>query len=362
MAALGALEPIQRFFQPKDRADISNTSFTLHKWTAVVLLSFSILTTSSQMFGDPIHCHLDHNTISQDVFEAFCWMSSTHTMAVDSNSSHLHSGVGQGLGREDERNSFHSYYQWVSLFLVLQAAACYTPWGAWKRAEDGRVGRLLARVSQDPLTETPVEEQVASLGAFLLSHPSWYSATALKLLLCQAACLLNCLAQLLAMDLLFGGQFLSLGFLVQDFSTLSQSLLTVFPRVVICTMEVFGPTGQHVNKSGICVLPINTVNEKIFLALWFWFMFLALVSLLQLILEAGLLVPSLRPCLSSGLSSTLLPPRKVQALLARSSHGDTVLLQLLATNCDSSQFSALARHLLKEPQIPQHHRLEEGTR
>ena len=72
----------------------------------------------------------------------------------------LYEGVGQGSGREDSANLHHNYYQWVGLLLVLQAAASYAPWAAWKWAEGGRVGKLLARVKSDPMTETAVEEQV----------------------------------------------------------------------------------------------------------------------------------------------------------------------------------------------------------
>ena len=34
--------------------------------------------------------------------------------------------------------------------------------------------------------------------------------------------------------------------------------------------------------------------------------------------------------------------------MSRSSYGDTVLLQLIAANCDTAQFSALVRHLVME--------------
>ena len=45
-------------------------------------------------------------------------------------------------------------------------------------------------------------------------------------------------------------------------------------------------------------------------------------------------------------------------LVTGGSYGDTVLLQLIAANCDSSQFSALVQHLVREgPQA----RLEDTT-
>ena len=31
-------------------------------------------------------------------------------------------------------------------------------------------------------------------------------------------------------------------------------------------------------KDGLCVLPLNIINEKIYVFLWFWFIFLAVVS------------------------------------------------------------------------------------
>ena len=34
--------------------------------------------------------------------------------------------------------------------------------------------------------------------------------------------------------------------------------------------------------------------------------------------------------------------------MTRSSYGDTVLLQLIAANCDAAQFAALVRHLVME--------------
>ena len=131
--------------------------------TAGLLLVFSALTTSRQFFGEPIHCNLDHGAISMKVFESYCWMSSTFTLLVDNradNATLLYKGVGQGSGREDSANLHHNYYQWVGLLLVLQAAASYAPWAAWKWAEGGRVGKLLAGVKKDPMTETAVEEQV----------------------------------------------------------------------------------------------------------------------------------------------------------------------------------------------------------
>ena len=60
--------------------------------------------------------------------------------------------------------------QWESP--LPQAALNYLPWVAWKAMEGGRVTRLLAKVSRELLTETPVEEQVILLLA-TPATPRW---------------------------------------------------------------------------------------------------------------------------------------------------------------------------------------------
>ena len=169
------------------------------------------------------------------------------------------------------------------------------------------------------------------------------------------------------------------------------SSIQVFPRVVMCSMHIFGVSSSISKVSGMCTLPVNIVNEKIYVILWFAFLAHTLVSLLQLIRQAqllklldvssathwdtwrrwfnfrqaALLMVSLRSWLTPGLTSTQTSPRqvrvtvepfwaatvqlidfKVRQLLVRGSYGDTVLLQLIAANCDSAQFAALVQLLV----------------
>ncbi len=43
-----------------------------------------------------------------------------------------------------------------------------------------------------------------------------------------------------------------------------------------CTVEYYGPSGNKQNIEALCVVPLNNINEKAYLLLWFW---LHLVSL-----------------------------------------------------------------------------------
>ena len=137
--------------------------------------------------------------------------------------------------------------------------------------------------------------QVASLGDFLLSHSGWFNSSALKLLLCQMACLVLTVAQMYAMDLVLGNEYLSLGTNILSLELLDKSLHVVFPKVVKCSMSYIGPSGTLVNNSGMCTLPINIINEKIYLVLWVWFIVVACVSVASLLFQSLLLLlPSLR--------------------------------------------------------------------
>ena len=44
----------------------------------------------------------------------------------------------------------------------------------------------------------------------------------------------------------------------------------VFPKVTKCTFHKYGPSGTIEIRDGLCVLPLNILNEKIYILLWFW--------------------------------------------------------------------------------------------
>merc|ERR1712126_300292 len=127
------------------------------------------------------------------------------------------------------------------------------------------------------------------------SHQRWFDGPALNLLLAQGTCLLIAIFQLVIMDVFLGYRFLALGTNLFNYSALRQALYQVFPRVVACEMEVFGVSGSITKASGICTLPIDVVNEKIYLVIWLTFVLASLLSLVQVMHQALLVAPSLRP-------------------------------------------------------------------
>ena len=357
MASVALGEQKYLFKSKTDKINVSNATFTMAKLMSAVLMGCFVLTASKQFFGDPIRCHKDSPVPSVQVFESHCFMEETYTIASNKCNNkdfydrtiHDCNSFKAQKAHLYEDTVFHSYYRWVPHVLLLQAIICYLPWYFWQQAEGGKVRKLLAGLSTDPLTKTSVEAQVASLGDFLLNHRGWFNTAALKLLLCQTASFLFSLGQLFIIDLFLGRRFLSLGSNIFSYTKLRVALVEAFPRVVMCSMDHYGMTdATDVTISGFCTLPLNIVNEKIYLVLWFVFLAHAILSMLQLIRQASLLVISFRSFLTPSLTSSKITQHQLRQLLLKATFGDTVLLQLIAANCDSSQFAALVQLLAKE--------------
>merc|ERR1711970_1407931 len=80
--------------------------------------------------------------------------------------------------------------------------------------------------------------------------------------------------QMYLMDAFFGGQFTTYGSEVlsvtnRDMEKRVDPMAKVFPKVTKCTFHRYGPSGTIVNHDGLCILPINIINEKTYVFLWF---------------------------------------------------------------------------------------------
>ena len=64
----------------------------------------------------------------------------------------------------------------------------------------------------------------------------------------------------------------------------------VFPRVTKCSFFKYGPSGTVQTHDAICVLPVNIVNEKIYVFLWFWLIFVAAVTVLGIVYHIFLMI------------------------------------------------------------------------
>ena len=69
----------------------------------------------------------------------------------------------------------------------------------------------------------------------------------------------------------------------------------VFPKMAKCTFHKYGPSGTIEKKDGLCVLPVNIINEKIFIFLWFWLVVVSAITGVFLIYRVAVLAgPQIR--------------------------------------------------------------------
>ena len=117
---------------------------------------------------------------------------------------------------------------------------------------------------------------------------------ALRFFFCEFLNLFNVVGQLFFMNYFLGGEFTTYGSDVISMTELEQEERTdpmsrVFPRVTKCTFHKYGPSGNIQRHDAQCVLPINILNEKIYVFLWFWFVILTVFTIFDVLHHFGLI-------------------------------------------------------------------------
>lgn len=352
-------------FSTPGSVDVINSTFRLHRFTAVIFITCSVLVSCKQFLGENIHCMLDGLEEEDDkkLIESYCFMKATFTLSRTEaeESSHLHAHHGVGQGRDDEKDEFHNYYQWVIFVLFLQAMFFYAPYMAWKSMEKGTLKKLLVKIpgigdqANAAITQIPLDEQVQGLAKYLHHNKDSFNGYAAKFLMCDFANLVNVLVQIYFMDLFLGGEFLSYGmsFLTDPVDEHHLNMESVFPKVTMCTMPNFGVSGKVVNHSGICTLPVNILSEKIYVFLFFWMMILAVVSVLHCCME--LFTLAFRTLRKFSLGGQLfqighschLSDPGIAKIVKYSSYGSFVMLRQISKNMEPTQFVAVLSALVK---------------
>lgn len=102
---------------------------------------------------------------------------------------------------------------------------------------------------------------------------------AIRYWVCEALCLVNILLQMWLMNSFFDGEFLLYGSRVMNLSETPQEqrfdpMVYVFPRVTKCIFHKYGASGSIQKHDSLCILPLNIVNEKTYIFIWFWYVIL----------------------------------------------------------------------------------------
>ena len=248
--------------------------------------------TTLQHFNDPLHCWVngEFSGNHEKYTDLACWVSNTYVQPID-----------DPIPRETPHHQKINYYQWIPLFIVMQAVFFYLPHLLWgllyprggldindvvtaakglghfekgSKADKKKSFEFIVEQMHDfltyyrPRSKTFCKTKCTPWGLgkrhgnFLI-----FLYIFIKVLY-----LLNAVLQL----------FVQNWFLESDFSEYGINLMRswihgtenpsehIFPLTTLCNFEI-RKFGDKVHPYTVqCVLPINFYNEKIYAIMWFW--------------------------------------------------------------------------------------------
>jgi hypothetical protein len=331
-----------------------NAVFRLHNvFTTVLLLTCSLIITATQYVGNPISCIV--SGIPTHVVNTFCWISSTFTMP-DAFKRQVglevaHPGVGNDFNDEDAKK-YHTYYQWVCFVLFFQAIACYTPKFLWDTFEGGLLRTIAMNLNLGICREDEKTRKKQHLIDYMLRHLKRHKMYAIRYWFCEFLCLINIIVQMILMNRFFDGEFFDYGLRVLRYSDVPQDdridpMVYVFPRVTKCIFHKYGASGTIQKHDSLCILPLNIVNEKTYIFIWFWY--LILVAMLCGLLIYRLLiifVPSVRARVLNARNRMV--PREIAVSVSKKVDiGDWWIIYMLGRNLDPIIFRDILAELAK---------------
>jgi len=328
----------------------------LHANLALPLLIVSTaIFAKVEVFGDHIRCirYSQDSQVNEDAFNSYCYITDTFSLP---GAKGPHPGIGPH--RDDLEPVYHAYYQWIPYLLLIQSVSFYLPYMLNKFAHDNRITSLIQNLQNViPFNENRMDKMGdihLYTQDFYGSHGGW----AAKLVFSDFLNLVNIFFNILGVNWYLQGSFLSYGpnFLMYFWGDKEEwgpsPFATIFPKMTKCTLELFGPSGTVVNHDGLCILPINVLNERIFLILWFVFFPLLIVTLIDQILWFFVIVNReyrnrllLKWVQDVPHKSNRDARRHLRKTLNRIGFGDWLLLYMIARNIDSALFTALASYI-----------------
>ena len=219
----------------------------------------------------------------------------------------------------------------------------YIPRIVWQKLEGGKLSSLLKDLGRG--LEMEKKEKKKEMVEYLYDNMRTHEYWAYCYFFCELMTLMNVILQIFIINKILKGVFLTFGFDVVAFIFQGQEdqvdpRIFAFPRMTKCTFHLF--SGAELDKfDTICMLPLNEINEKIFLFLWFWLFFLVLFTFILLICRiVTTLSPDVRVYLLRRVSS-LVEEETVTKVVRNTKIGDWLLLNLLGKNLDSNTFKEL---------------------
>lgn len=253
-----------------------------------------------------------------------------------------------GLGPEKRHQN---YYQWIYFVLAFQAGLFYLPHFYWKSKEGKLLSRLTNKLNNPVGKEEDKTNQINDTVTYLTRYRGRHQGYYIAYISCEIFNLINVFAQIYMVDKFLGGSFITYGLDVLKFVLMDQEdrfdpMIFIFPHMTKCTFHKFGASGDVQKHDSLCILPLNILNEKIYVIMWFWFLVLGVMSGCWFIYRMMTLInPKLRERILDR-RANMVEKRKIRQLVKRIDAGDWFLLSMICKNIDSAAFQKIAHDFL----------------
>ncbi|CAL8126484.1 unnamed protein product [Orchesella dallaii] len=343
----------------------------------------SLLLTTKDLTGDAITCYGD-KLDKDETLNAYCWIQSTYSVTEyfhDCNAKKdcTYPGVGQLL--DHFTSKFHRYYQWTSVTLFFQGLLCYAPRFLWKIMENGLQNTLAydRKLRYYPITSSDDDEgpkqHLQRLAIYFKTHRGQHQFYFLKYCCCEVLGLLAVVANIFIIDALLGYQFLDYGANVlgywwrswskanwwwwskancdcdedDDNSYEMNPMIEIFPLLAKCSpLKTYGPSGNIITPDPVCVLPLNNLNDKIYLFLWFYLFFELSVSALGLLYRVLMIFLTNVRVILLKVRCLGVKNKVVEDLCRRTYIGDWFVIYIMSKNFFGSPIHCIYDEMLEE--------------
>ena len=155
------------------------------------------------------------------------------------------------------------------------------------------------------------------------------------------------------MDRFFEGTFLTYGIEVMNFAQRDQEdrmdpMVYIFPRMTKCIFHFFGRSGEIERHDAMCILPLNIINEKVYIFLWFWCIILILLTVLVTPYRILLIISPRLRAHQMYLRFRMLKREVINIIIKKSQVGDWLVIYLLGQNIDSLIFKEVIQELARK--------------
>ncbi|CAL4123123.1 unnamed protein product, partial [Meganyctiphanes norvegica] len=357
---------LSKQFKAEWTPQITSSVFKLHyKFTYRIFMVSVVLTTIYDVIGDKIKCIPDKTSIkTQSFVENYCFIMGTFTI------DHLHNATigvdvphpGVGQNRPGDAITVHSYYQWVPYALFANGILFFIPHWIWKTIQGATFKSVIQKLSireclKDELRGWRLrEQQYGYMSYYLLGYMREHLACRywfFKFVLCESLNLVVVISTLFFTDHFLGGEFLTYGSKVFEYINMDPEdrldpMSYVFPRMAKCTYRLWGPSGTIVVRDVMCLIATNIINEKIYVFLWVWLVFLTTVTSLWLVWRILILaLPVLRSFILSSYASTSKEVDRI-TIMSHCTISEWFFIIHLGKDMENKMFNEFIAYLAKE--------------